>query len=78
MRKLAYITAGLAALASSAALAGTVQPQQVVADEVNNIASGDQVTARYSDNEVEYIGCGIRKFSDGAGGFLHFGFWSGA
>jgi len=74
MRKLTYIVTGLVALASSAALAGTVQPQKVIADEVNNTASGDQVTARYSDNKVEYIGCGIRKISDGAGGFLHFGF----
>ena len=38
------------------------------------IASGDMVTARYSTDPDEYIGCGIRIFSDGAGGTTAFGF----
>lgn len=61
-------------LASSAALAGLTQPFVVEVDLVNRIASGDTVTARYSRNDVEFIGCGIRKIEDGVGGVFTFGF----
>lgn len=63
-----------AALLSSAAYAGLVQPFPVDVDLTNNIANGDTVTARYSGNDVELIGCGIRHISDGVGGIVRFGF----
>lgn len=34
---------------------------------------GDQLTARTADNDVEFIGCGIRIFDDGGAAFT-FGF----
>lgn len=73
--KTKILIAGLgAALLSSAAVAGFVQPQPVDVDLTNRGALGDMVTARYSKNDVDFIGCGIRKISDGAGGIIDFGF----
>lgn len=75
MKMKMLIGAGLAAtLLGGAAFAGYVQPFPVDVDLASQIASGDQVTARYSDNKIEHIGCGIRKISDGAGGVFSFGF----
>jgi hypothetical protein len=37
-------------------------------------ARGDMATARSSANDVEYIGCGVRKFVDGAGVVTAYGF----
>jgi hypothetical protein len=31
-------------------------------------------TARFSKNNVEYIGCGVRRVEDGVGGVFLFGF----
>lgn len=73
--KLKFVLAGFgAALLSSTAIAGFVQPFPVDVDLVNRGANGDTVTARYSKNDVELIGCGIRKISDGVGGVISFGF----
>ena len=62
------------ALASSFAVAGSVQPQVVLIDEVGMYAQGDMWTARSADNDLELIGCGIRKYDDYAGGALETGF----
>lgn len=68
---------GLLALSSSIAMAGRVQPAPVVvtvnADGSGN-ANGNMATARASANDVEYIGCGVRKYLDGAGGVTAYGF----
>lgn len=63
-------------LLSVAAYAGLAQPAAVTIDyfEGGGIASGDLITARNSDNEFEFIGCGIRAFDDGAGGATDWGF----
>lgn len=64
-------------LFASVSLAGFVQPAPVevtLNPDDTGTALGDMVTARFSDNEVEFIGCGIRRFDDGAGGTLDFGF----
>lgn len=75
MKKRVTILAGLGvALLTHVAIAGYVQPFPVEVDLVNMLASGDQVTARYSSNEVVNIGCGIRKMQDGAGGIYSYGF----
>ncbi len=69
------LAAGLAAAcASTAAMAGMVQPARVDVDLVNLTAGGDMLSARYAPNKNEFIGCGVRKFDDGAGGATAFGF----
>ena len=71
--RIAIAGAGLAML-STAAFGGLVQPAIVDVDLTSMFAGGDMVTARYSDNATEFIGCGIRKISDGMGGTFDFGF----
>lgn len=71
--KTVIIAAG-AAFAATGALAGKVQPVPVQVDTTTLFAMGDMVTARYSAFENEFIGCGVRKFDDGAGGATAFGF----
>lgn len=59
---------------ATTAMGGLVQPVPVDVDLTNMTANGDMVTARYSENATEFIGCGIRKISDGMGGIFDFGF----
>jgi len=66
------VSAALTLVATSA-IGGDVNPTPVEVDLVNRVAFGDLVTARYSRNEVESIGCGIRATSDGFN-VLEFGF----
>lgn len=65
-------------LACGTAVAGLSVSQSVVVDFENRTAIGDMVTARYSDNDVELIGCGVRFFDDGLGGTFTIGFCSAA
>ncbi len=65
--------ATLMALAG-AAYAGFVQPAPVIVDLDSRSALGDQLTARVSANDVEFIGCGTRIIDDGMGGTFSFGF----
>lgn len=69
---------GALTLMAGIAFAGFVQPAAVFVDEDNMNASGDQATARFSDNDVEFIGCGIRVLEDGMGGVISFGFCQAA
>jgi hypothetical protein len=62
------------AVFSGAAIAGYVQPLPVEVDTTARFAHGDMLSARYADNKTEFIGCGVRKFDDGAGGATAFGF----
>lgn len=71
MRKFS-IAVALAVFATSAH-AGLTQPAEVDVDLTNNLAQGDQVSARYSTNLTEFIGCGVRKVVT-AGGYVTFGF----
>ena len=68
---------GILAALSSAVFAGLVQPAPVTItvspDDSSTSASGDMITARFSDNEVENIGCGVRVIENEFGGF-QFGF----
>lgn len=61
---------------SASAHAGFVQPAPVTVDLDNRFASGDLVSARFADDEISFIGCGTRKFSDPAfpGSEFEFGF----
>ncbi len=67
------LAAVIAAL-SGAAIAGMVQPAPVDVDLTTRFAGGDMLSARYAPNKNEFIGCGVRKFDDGAGGATAFGF----
>jgi hypothetical protein len=72
--KYKYLLAvGSFALIFSGAYAGGTQQAPVDVDLDNQIASGDMVTARYSSDKNEFIGCGSRHFDDGVNSF-RFGF----
>jgi len=64
----------ICSILQSTAYAGLVQPQSVDVDLTARVANGDMITARYADEKGDFIGCGIRKISDGAGGIFEFGF----
>ena len=76
-----WIAVGVLALGSSVALAGLVSDVPVTvtlnADGSGN-ANGNMVTARFSSNDVEFIGCGVRRIDDGAGGVFLFAFCQAA
>ena len=77
MRMRTLLTVGALALSSSIAIAGKLQPAPVevtVNADRSGQAHGDMATARFSANDVEYIGCGVRKYDDGAGGATAYGF----
>ena len=65
-------------LLAGVTFAGFLAPQVVTVDLNARTAMGDQVTARTSKSEFEFIGCGIRVFDDGAGGAFSFGFCQAA
>lgn len=56
--------------------AGMKQPAPVTIEyfEGGGHAQGDMNTARFSDNDFEFIGCGLRSYDDGVGGAFHLGF----
>jgi len=61
---------------ASYAFAGQVSPVPVfiVLDEDGSgSAQGDMLTARFADNDIEFIGCGTRQF-DAGGTIFDFGF----
>lgn len=77
MKTKQLLAIGALVLGSSAAMAGLVNdfPVQVTLNpDGSGSAAGSMTTARFSKNEVEYIGCGIRRFDDGVGGVFVFGF----
>ncbi len=55
------------ALTITSAHAGFTSDVPVTIDNENNLAYGNMVSARFSDNSEELIGCGVRNyaFSDG-------------
>jgi hypothetical protein len=69
-RKLLVLAAMASAVLSPLALAGLTQPQPVVVNLVGDgsgSAFGNMVTARFTANKVEFIGCGLRVFDGGDG-----------
>lgn len=66
-------------LLSSLAMAGytagpEANPEVELQEDGSGRAQGSMVQARFSDNEIEMIGCGIRTFDDGQGGLYQYGF----
>lgn len=66
------------AMFASAAYAGLTQPAEVEVDLAAGTALGDQVSARYSKNKTEFIGCGTRRIMTGPGSYVDFGFCQAA
>lgn len=73
-----YLTAILLTLClPGLVLAGFVQPAPVditVNADGSGRAHGDMVTARFADNDVEHIGCGVRIWSFPDGSYMNWGF----
>ncbi|MBI1393536.1 MAG: hypothetical protein GC152_12410 [Alphaproteobacteria bacterium] len=67
--KLTALAAAASIGFSAVAQAGFVQPFPVDVDLTNNIASGDQVSARGDKDNDVFIGCGSRTISTGGGTF---------
>lgn len=60
--KIVYTLLSITLLVTSTqTLAGQVQSAPVQIDTINRFATGDMATARFSKNENELIGCGVRK-----------------
>jgi hypothetical protein len=77
MKTKQLLAIGALVLGSSVAMAGLVNEFPVAVTlnpDGSGTAAGNMGTARFSKNTVEYIGCGIRRFDDGVGGVLVFGF----
>ena len=81
MRTKQLIAVAMLGLGSSAALAGLVMDQPVTVTlngDGSGSAAGNMATARFSKNDVEFIGCGVRRIDNGAGGLTVFGFCQAA
>jgi len=74
MKTLPLILTGLLAGAAFSATAGRVRPAPIIIDTVARTAGGDMVTARFSDNDSEFIGCGSRTYLWSDGSHSQFGF----
>ena len=71
------IAIGLLTLSSSIAMAGLVKTVPVtvtVNADGSGSANGSMASARASGNDVEYIGCGVRRYANAAGGADAYGF----
>jgi len=76
MRTKLVAIAVLASISSiaMAGLAKTVPVTVTVNADGSGNASGNMASARASGNDVEYIGCGVRKFVNPTGGVNTYGF----
>lgn len=79
MQAKCMIVAIFMAFFSTLAMAGYTQPAPVdvtVHDDGSGsgFAGGDMVSARFSDGDTVFIGCGMRIFDDGFGGHFEYGF----
>ena len=74
MRKTRYLlSTTLLVLVATTSFAGRFNEVPVTIDFDFGFADGNQLTAKTSKNDVEYIGCGVRNFNDGFSSF-RFGF----
>ena len=49
-------------------------PVVIESDATGGYAAGNMISARNSENDFEFIGCGQRATDDGAGGVYYWGF----
>ncbi len=73
MKNIYLISIAVLMLGAGTVHAGAVIPSPVLVDLDNMFAQGNQVTARFADNDTDLIGCGVRVFDDGISQFS-FGF----
>ena len=74
MRKTTYFLSTIfLMLVATTGFAGYFQDVPVIIDFNSGFSEGNQLTAKTAPNDVEYIGCGVRNFNDGAFSF-RFGF----
>ena len=74
MRKTRYFLSTIfLVLMATTSFAGRFNDVPVTVDFDFGFADGNQLTAKTSKNDVEYIGCGVRNFNDGFSSF-RFGF----
>ena len=74
MKKIQMMVAAIALFHAGAGLAGNADIVPVLIDLETNSAQGAQSSARYSDSDVENIGCGATVTDSGNGNVLYFGF----
>ena len=77
MKKITYLMTAVLTLFSVGAVAGLAIdfPVEIVANGDGTVSvRGNMATARVSDNDVEYIGCGTRTIDQGGGNLFEFGF----
>ena len=75
--RMKLVAIGVLALSSSIAMAGLVKSVPVtvtVNADGSGSANGNMASARASGNDVEYIGCGVRKYANATGGADAYGF----
>lgn len=68
------LAASALTIMASVAYAGLTQPAPVDVDLAGFFAQGDQLTARTSAGDTQFIGCGSRTTDDGLGFTFQFGF----
>lgn len=68
------LVASMLVSSASTAFAGGTQPFPINIDFEEKIAQGDMVTARFSDNDLDLIGCGTRYQRSDDGEMFAFGF----
>lgn len=77
MKAKRIITTAILGLFSTIVVAGSVIdfPVEVVLNaDLSGSAAGNMTSARFSDNDVEYIGCGTRNVDFGGGNLFEFAF----
>ena len=74
MKKIPMILAAVTLFHAGSGLAGSSYVSPVLIDLDTNSAQGAQSSARYSDNDIEAIGCGATVSDSGDGNVLRFGF----
>tara|TARA_R110000737_G_scaffold194613_1_gene215747 strand:- start:2869 stop:3288 length:420 start_codon:yes stop_codon:yes gene_type:complete len=73
MKTITFFLIIMALIFTSNTFAGLTQPAEVSVDMDNRTAQGDMNTARTSESEFTFIGCGIRRTVNGTD-VLTFGF----
>lgn len=77
MKSRRILTTAILGLFSSVVVAGSVNdvPVEVLLNgDGSGSAFGNMTSARFSDNDVEYIGCGTRTIDAGDGSLFEFAF----
>ena len=72
--KTRFLLTAILTFFTSTAFAGLHMPESVMVDVDERLAKGDIWTARFSDGEADFIGCGIYTLDDLNGSYAAFAF----